>query len=152
MAPKNLLWHKDCQSNIAEFDEVEGHPGSHNQGTRFKRLIEDCNNHNSTEESVNRLILCSGKVSALLHLTKRFKKFRFRAAWSSWAFAGVLWTSWRAWKLRPYWYRDLQSRAALPIPIWSCPERAKTISKYGTSFFSIRCSASTPLFHYSCAW
>jgi len=70
MAPKNLLWHKDCQSNIAEFDEVEGHTGSDNQGTRFKRLIEDCNNHNSTEESVNRLILCSGNVSGPLTFNK----------------------------------------------------------------------------------
>ncbi|CAL4975056.1 unnamed protein product [Urochloa decumbens] len=59
MAPKNLLWHKDCKSNIVEF---EGHQGFDNHGTRFKRLIEDPNNHRSTEESVKRLILCSGKV------------------------------------------------------------------------------------------
>ncbi|CAO2170780.1 unnamed protein product [Urochloa humidicola] len=59
MAPKNLLWHKGCRSNIAEFD---GDQGFDNQGTHFKRLIEDSNNHTSSEESVNRLILCSGKV------------------------------------------------------------------------------------------
>ncbi|KAL6127937.1 hypothetical protein ACLB2K_071298 [Fragaria x ananassa] len=26
MAPKNLLWHKDCKSNLSEFDDVQGHP------------------------------------------------------------------------------------------------------------------------------
>ncbi|KAF8680807.1 hypothetical protein HU200_045544 [Digitaria exilis] len=63
-APKNLLRHKDCKSNLSEFDDVEGHPGFDKQGTRFKRLIKDRNEHKQVEEGINRLILCSGKVSA----------------------------------------------------------------------------------------
>ncbi|KAL6619786.1 hypothetical protein ACP70R_034925 [Stipagrostis hirtigluma subsp. patula] len=54
MTPKNLLQHKDCTSNLSEFDDVEGQ--------YFKRLIEDRNNHNQVEEDIKRLILCSGKV------------------------------------------------------------------------------------------
>jgi len=61
-APKNLLRHKDCKSNLSEFDDVEGHPGFDKQGTRFKRLIKDRNDHKQVEEGINRLILCSGKV------------------------------------------------------------------------------------------
>lgn len=61
-APKNLLRHKDCKSNLSEFDDVEGHPGFDKQGTRFKRLIKDRNDHKQIEEGINRLILCSGKV------------------------------------------------------------------------------------------
>ena len=63
MAPKNLLRHKDCKSNLSEFDDVQGHPGFDKQGTRFKRLIKDQNNHSDHEEGIRRLILCSGKVS-----------------------------------------------------------------------------------------
>ncbi|CAL9754312.1 unnamed protein product [Musa acuminata subsp. burmannicoides] len=62
MSPKNLLRHKDCKSNLSEFDDLEGHPGFDKQGTRFKRLIKDQNNHKEIEEGINRLILCSGKV------------------------------------------------------------------------------------------
>lgn len=63
MAPKNLLRHKDCKSNLSEFDDVVGHLGFDKQGTRFKRLIKDQNDHKDLEEGINRLILCSGKVS-----------------------------------------------------------------------------------------
>ena len=63
MSPKNLLRHKDCKSNLSEFDDLAGHPGFDKQGTRFKRLIKDQNNHKDLEEGINRLVLCSGKVS-----------------------------------------------------------------------------------------
>ncbi|KAI4356119.1 hypothetical protein L6164_000166 [Bauhinia variegata] len=62
MSPKNLLRHKDCKSNLSEFDDVKGHPGFDKQGTRFKRLIKDQNYHSDLEEGIRRLILCSGKV------------------------------------------------------------------------------------------
>ncbi|KAL3521051.1 hypothetical protein ACH5RR_019200 [Cinchona calisaya] len=62
MSPKNLLRHKDCKSNLSEFDDVQGHPGFDKQGTRFKRLIKDQNDHKVVEERINRLVLCSGKV------------------------------------------------------------------------------------------
>ncbi|GLJ06329.1 hypothetical protein SUGI_0036560 [Cryptomeria japonica] len=62
MSPKNLLRHKDCKSNLSEFDDVQGHPGFDKQGTRFKRLIKDQNDHSDREEGIQRLILCSGKV------------------------------------------------------------------------------------------
>lgn len=62
MAPKNLLRHKDCKSNLSEFDDVQGHPGFDKQGTRFKRLIKDQNSHSDLEEGIRRLVLCSGKV------------------------------------------------------------------------------------------
>ncbi|KAG6483235.1 2-oxoglutarate dehydrogenase, mitochondrial-like [Zingiber officinale] len=62
MSPKNLLRHKDCKSHLSEFDDVLGHPGFDKQGTRFKRLIKDQNDHREIEEGINRLILCSGKV------------------------------------------------------------------------------------------
>ncbi len=62
MAPKNLLRHQACRSNLSEFDDVQGHPGFDKQGTRFKRLIKDKSDHGAVEESIRRLILCSGKV------------------------------------------------------------------------------------------
>lgn len=62
MSPKNLLRHKDCKSNLSEFDDVQGHPGFDKQGTRFKRLIKDQNDHSDLEEDIKRLILCSGKI------------------------------------------------------------------------------------------
>ncbi|KAJ0751958.1 putative oxoglutarate dehydrogenase (succinyl-transferring) [Helianthus annuus] len=62
MAPKNLLRHKDCKSNLSEFDDVQGHPGFDKQGTRFKRLIKDQSGHSDLEEGIKRLVLCSGKV------------------------------------------------------------------------------------------
>lgn len=62
MSPKSLLRHKDCKSNLSEFDDLAGHPGFDKQGTRFKRLIKDQNNHRDLEEGINRLVLCSGKV------------------------------------------------------------------------------------------
>ncbi|KAM7492068.1 hypothetical protein LguiA_034989 [Lonicera macranthoides] len=62
MSPKNLLRHKECKSNLSEFDDVQGHPGFDKQGTRFKRLIKDQNDHSDLEEGIRRLILCSGKV------------------------------------------------------------------------------------------
>lgn len=66
MAPKNLLRHKDCKSNLSEFDDVQGHPGFDKQGTRFKRLIKDQNDHSDLEEGIRRLVLCSGKVALLI--------------------------------------------------------------------------------------
>ncbi|GAA0161965.1 dehydrogenase [Lithospermum erythrorhizon] len=62
MSPKNLLRHKDCKSNLSEFDDVQGHEGFDKQGTRFKRLIKDQNDHSDLEEGIKRLVLCSGKV------------------------------------------------------------------------------------------
>ncbi|GJR88131.1 2-oxoglutarate dehydrogenase, mitochondrial-like protein [Tanacetum coccineum] len=62
MAPKNLLRHKDCKSNLSEFDDVQGHPGFDKQGTRFKRLIKDQSGHSDLEEGIRRLVLCSGKI------------------------------------------------------------------------------------------
>lgn len=62
MSPKNLLRHKECKSNLSEFDDVQGHPGFDKQGTRFKRLIKDQNMHSDLEEGIRRLVLCSGKV------------------------------------------------------------------------------------------
>ncbi|KAI3771658.1 hypothetical protein L6452_02824 [Arctium lappa] len=62
MSPKNLLRHKDCKSNLSEFDDAQGHPGYDKQGTRFKRLIKDQNGHSDLEEGIRRLVLCSGKV------------------------------------------------------------------------------------------
>jgi len=62
MAPKNLLRHKQCVSNLSEFDDVKGHPGFDKQGTRFKRLIKDQSGHSDLEEGIRRLVLCSGKV------------------------------------------------------------------------------------------
>ncbi|GFY83622.1 2-oxoglutarate dehydrogenase, E1 component [Actinidia rufa] len=48
--------------NLSEFDDVQGHPGFDKQGTRFKRLIKDQNDHSDLEEGIRRLVLCSGKV------------------------------------------------------------------------------------------
>ncbi|KAL0903431.1 hypothetical protein M5K25_027810 [Dendrobium thyrsiflorum] len=62
MSPKSLLRHKDCKSNLSEFDDVAGHPGFDKQGTRFKRLIKDQNDHKDLEDGISRLVLCSGKV------------------------------------------------------------------------------------------
>lgn len=62
MSPKNLLRHKECKSNLSEFDDVQGHEGFDKQGTRFKRLIKDQNMHSDLEEGIRRLVLCSGKV------------------------------------------------------------------------------------------
>ncbi|XP_047979201.1 2-oxoglutarate dehydrogenase, mitochondrial-like [Salvia hispanica] len=62
MSPKNLLRHKECKSNLSEFDDVQGHPGFDKQGTRFKRLIKDQNDHSDLEEGIRRLVLCSGKI------------------------------------------------------------------------------------------
>eukprot|EP01018_Ginkgo_biloba_P020795 Gb_16333 [translate_table: standard] len=62
MAPKNLLRLQACKSNLSEFDDVQGHPGFDKQGTRFKRLIKDQNDHSDREEGIRRLLLCSGKV------------------------------------------------------------------------------------------
>ncbi|PWA95636.1 2-oxoglutarate dehydrogenase, E1 component [Artemisia annua] len=62
MSPKNLLRHKECKSNLSEFDDSEGHPGYDKQGTRFKRLIKDQNGHSDLETGIRRLVLCSGKV------------------------------------------------------------------------------------------
>ena len=54
MSPKNLLRHKDCKSDLSEFDDVHE--------PRFKRLLKDDSFHLDLEEGVRRLILCSGKV------------------------------------------------------------------------------------------
>ncbi|KAF5742660.1 putative 2-oxoglutarate dehydrogenase [Tripterygium wilfordii] len=57
MSPKNLLRYKFCKSNLSEFDDVKG-----NQGTIFRRLIKDQNDHSDIEEGARRLVLCSGKI------------------------------------------------------------------------------------------
>eukprot|EP00271_Cylindrocystis_brebissonii_P012890 TRINITY_DN32392_c0_g1_i1.p1 TRINITY_DN32392_c0_g1~~TRINITY_DN32392_c0_g1_i1.p1 ORF type:complete len:1065 (-),score=252.79 TRINITY_DN32392_c0_g1_i1:1649-4843(-) len=62
MSPKNLLRHAKCKSDLDEFDDMEGHPGSLSQGTRFKRLIKDKNGHKDVEEGIRRVVFCSGKV------------------------------------------------------------------------------------------
>lgn len=77
MSPKNLLRHKDCKSNLSEFDDLAGHPGFDKQGTRFKRLIKDQNNHKDLEEGINRLVLCSGKVGCIILGSYIFKKVTF---------------------------------------------------------------------------
>lgn len=77
MAPKNLLRHKDCKSNLSEFDDVQGHPGFDKQGTRFKRLIKDQNDHSDLEEGIRRLVLCSGKVEDSLQSFSRSLNFNF---------------------------------------------------------------------------
>lgn len=66
MAPKNLLRHPKCRSDLSEFDDDEGNDGG--QGTRFKRLIMDKNAgrdrslHPAPQPGVTSLVLCSGKV------------------------------------------------------------------------------------------
>ncbi|GJN05333.1 hypothetical protein PR202_ga22954 [Eleusine coracana subsp. coracana] len=65
MTPKNLLWHKDCKSNLSEFNDVQGRPNFNKERIRFKRLITDTRNHKQVDREINRLILCSGKVSSL---------------------------------------------------------------------------------------
>lgn len=77
MSPKNLLRHKDCKSHLDEFDDVLGHPGFDKQGTRFKRLIKDQNDHKEIEEGINRLILCSGKVMLRLVTRATFPSSNF---------------------------------------------------------------------------
>lgn len=62
MAPKNLLRLQACKSNLSEFDDIQGHPGFDKQGTQFKCLIKDQNDHSDREEGIRRLVLCSGKV------------------------------------------------------------------------------------------
>ncbi|KAK3164311.1 hypothetical protein QOZ80_1AG0015720 [Eleusine coracana subsp. coracana] len=62
MTPKNLLWHKDCKSNLSEFNDVQGRPNFNKERIRFKRLITDTRNHKQVDREINRLILCSGKV------------------------------------------------------------------------------------------
>ncbi|XP_078429347.1 uncharacterized protein LOC144701403 isoform X2 [Wolffia australiana] len=62
MAPKNLLRHPKCRSNLSDFDDEQGHPGFDKQGTRFKRLIKDQSDHSDLEEGIRRLVFCSGKV------------------------------------------------------------------------------------------
>lgn len=54
MSPKNLLRHKDCKSDLTEFDEMHQ--------TSFKRLLQDQNHLCDLEKGVTRLLLCSGKV------------------------------------------------------------------------------------------
>ncbi|MFS7943089.1 putative oxoglutarate dehydrogenase (succinyl-transferring) [Helianthus anomalus] len=62
MSPKNLLRHKDCKSNLSEFDDVQGHPSFVKQGTRFKRLNKDQNDNLDLEEGIRHLMLCSRKI------------------------------------------------------------------------------------------
>ncbi|KQJ82296.2 hypothetical protein BRADI_5g08235v3 [Brachypodium distachyon] len=58
----HVLRRQECKSSLSEFDDLAGHPGFDKQGTRFKRLIKDRNDHKDLEEGINRLVLCSGKV------------------------------------------------------------------------------------------
>lgn len=63
MAPKNLLRHPLCKSDLSEFDDVAGHVGFDKQGTRFKRLIKDPrHSETDSETGIRRLVLCSGKL------------------------------------------------------------------------------------------
>lgn len=57
MSPKNLLRHKDCKSELSEFDDMHQ--------THFKRLLEDQSFLSDCKKGVRRLILCSGKVVTL---------------------------------------------------------------------------------------
>jgi len=69
MAPKNLLRHPQCRSDLSEFDDVDQRGPGHKdtQGTRFKRLIMD---KKATDRSltpppapeVKRLVFVSGKL------------------------------------------------------------------------------------------
>ncbi|KAI4351093.1 hypothetical protein L6164_005479 [Bauhinia variegata] len=61
MSPKHLLRHKECRSNLSEFEDNGGLPGSA-ECSRFKRVIKEQNNHSDLEEGIRRLIFCSGKV------------------------------------------------------------------------------------------
>ncbi|KAL2897000.1 2-oxoglutarate dehydrogenase mitochondrial [Bienertia sinuspersici] len=54
MSPKNLLRHKDCKSELFEFDDMHR--------SCFKRLLEDQSLLSDPEKGIRRLILCSGKV------------------------------------------------------------------------------------------
>lgn len=54
MAPKNLLRHQKCRSPLSEFDD------SAENG--FKRLIKDVGNHKDNDNSIRRVVFCTGKV------------------------------------------------------------------------------------------
>ncbi|KAL2896987.1 2-oxoglutarate dehydrogenase mitochondrial [Bienertia sinuspersici] len=54
MSPKNLLRHKDCKSELFEFDDMHQ--------SCFKRLLEDQSLSSDPKKGIRRLILCSGKV------------------------------------------------------------------------------------------
>ncbi|AQK39554.1 2-oxoglutarate dehydrogenase E1 component, partial [Zea mays] len=62
------------KSSLSEFDDLVGHPGFDKQGTRFKRLIKDQNNHKDLEEGINRLVLCSGKFQVYYELDEERRK------------------------------------------------------------------------------
>ncbi|XP_035830008.1 2-oxoglutarate dehydrogenase E1 component-like [Helianthus annuus] len=76
MSPKNLLYvgsaptlcHKDCKSNLSEFDDVQGHPSFVKQGTKFRRLNNNQNDNSGLEEGIRHLVLCSGKICSYLVL------------------------------------------------------------------------------------
>lgn len=146
MSPKNLLRHKDCKSHLSEFDDLVGHPGFDKQGTRFKRLIKDRNDHKDLEEGINRLILCSGKVGLYLR--------KFTIKWQVFTFpllchiltlyvvlVAVLWVGWRKEEERSQGCCYLQSWAALPSPLWPHSARVETLSKYEELF---PCRSSQP--------
>lgn len=54
MAPKNLLRHQKCRSNLSDFEDT-GENG-------FQRLIKDAGNHKDKEDSIRRVVFCTGKV------------------------------------------------------------------------------------------
>lgn len=54
MAPKNLLRHQKCRSNLSDFEDT-GKNG-------FQRLIKDAGNHKDKEDSIRRVVFCTGKV------------------------------------------------------------------------------------------
>ena len=69
MAPKNLLRHPSCRSNLDDFDDIDTREsgGKEAQGPRFKRLImdkraSDRSLHPQPVPDVKRLVFCSGKV------------------------------------------------------------------------------------------
>ena len=66
MAPKNLLRHPKCKSDLSEFDDIAQTIDQH-VGTRFKRLIMDKNAVGRDMKpqhmpGVQRVVFCSGKV------------------------------------------------------------------------------------------
>jgi 2-oxoglutarate dehydrogenase complex dehydrogenase (E1) component-like enzyme len=57
MAPKNLLRHQKCRSQLSEFED------SSENG--FQRLIKDVGNHKDKDDSIRRVVFCTGKVFLL---------------------------------------------------------------------------------------
>ncbi|KAJ1435522.1 Transketolase-like, pyrimidine-binding domain [Sesbania bispinosa] len=72
MADDNPYVIPEIGSNSPKTDS--GHPGFDKQGTRFKRLIKDQNDHSDVEEGIRRLVLCSGKCVVYYELDEHRTK------------------------------------------------------------------------------